>query len=802
METPTKEYLEEVSAMNIPEINEINEINGKQLDIIATNVNRTIQDLNLICHEIGYSNVDISLKKSEIFQVLEETIQNFTGNLEREKESIINECEWLRQQIRIILSMVNDTNGTKLSEMNRGIVFQDWESYDRGYKLEIEKKLNCLKTRRDDFYEDSPFNISNNHEINLEKTYEKKMNEKTPSLTLLQNKNKLNSIFLDVLKIFIKNFKKFNTLHLKLIEIMESLGEENDINPPRKDSEYHRELIEQFENTIKCLRLSDNTSSFALNDNDNVQFIVSSPKKGKPQPRDISNTSSDIMNDLRDINYNIVRVIRSLNFTKIDHNLIQSINDKISHYEIQLNERTSKMNTIINQCFDIIENLQFNDEQLMNIQKFYSDQEGGYFDLETLKFIQLNPKEFGLNTVHLNFIENFQNLLLKIKQSKEKKWNYYYTNCSKLWEKLNEDNAYIDNFVNCNSNLTDNSIINFKMELNRLMTKRSKNIDKFIIDTKNEINSYWDKLYYTEDQKKAFKHYQFKANFDESFDKEVILNDHETELSNLKEEYNNKKLILEEYEQLNELLKDKEFLMESSKDSSRLLSKNSCKILLNEERIRKKLLKTLPKLISDLKAKVVEYNNHQLSNEGRTFTIHNEDFFEKLLLIENQQVKSRPLRRKSPVKSTKTVQKPNAKPRSVPNRRRIVATLESSPFKETSRLKPLQSPLLPHNMNYSPNTNVPSKLSPKLSPLRYNLSPTISTTSFKSPGSVRSTPEDKENITFDIDLGLTPIKVSDLNWDKTSTPTRSSIARSSIARSSMGDIMSDYQQWREERLRN
>lgn len=798
METPTKEYLDEGLAMNVPEINEINEINGKQLDIIATNVNRTIQDLNVLCHEIGYSNVDISLKKSEIFQVLEETIQNFTGNLEREKESIINECEWLRQQIRIILSMVNDTNGNKLSEMNRGIVFQDWESYDRGYKHEIEKKLNCLKTRRDDFYEDSPFNISNNHEINLEKTYEKKMNEKTPSLTLLQTKNKLNSIFLDVLKIFIKNFKKFNTLHLKLIEIMESLGEDNDIKSPnRQDSEYHRDLIEQFESTIKCLRLSDNTSSFALNDNDNVQFIVSSPKKGH-QPKDINNTSSDIMNDLRDINYNIVRVIRSLNFTKIDHNLIQSINDNIQHYEILLNERTSKMNTIINQCFDIIESLEFNDEQLMNIQKFYSDQEGGYFDIETLKFIQLNPKEFGLNTVHLNFIENFQNLLLKIKQSKEKKWNYYHTNCSKLWEKLNEDKAYIENFISCNGNLTDNSIINFKMELNRLMTKRSKNIDKFIIDTKNEINTYWDKLYYTEDQKRMFKHYQFKDNFDESFDKEVILNDHEIELSNLKDEYDNKKVILEQYEELNELLKDKEFLVESSKDSSRLLSKNSCKILLNEERIRKKLLKTLPKLVSELKDKVIEYNNNQLSNDGKPFTIFNEDFFEKLLLIENQQVKSRPLRRKSPVKLTKTVQKP-IKPKPVTNRRRIVATLESSPFKETSRLKPLQSPLLPHNLNYSPNTNVP-KLSPKLSPLRYNLSPTISTTSFKSPGSIKSPPEDKENITFDIDLGLTPIKVSDLNWDKTSTPTRSSIGGS--IRSSMGDIMSDYQQWREERLRN
>ncbi|OXT09733.1 hypothetical protein B9K03_12130, partial [Rothia sp. Olga] len=37
------------------------------------------------------------------------------------------------------------------------------------------------------------------------------------------------------------------------------------------------------------------------------------------------------------------------------------------------------------------------------------------------------------------------------------------------------------------------------------------------------------------------------------------------------------------------LLKDKEFLAQSSKDSSRLLSRNSHKILLNEERARKRI---------------------------------------------------------------------------------------------------------------------------------------------------------------------------------------------------------------------
>ena len=50
------------------------------------------------------------------------------------------------------------------------------------------------------------------------------------------------------------------------------------------------------------------------------------------------------------------------------------------------------------------------------------------------------------------------------------------------------------------------------------------------------------------------------------------------------------------YEELQELLKDQQFLIESSKDSSRLLSKNSCKILLNEEKLGRESTKLYPNL--------------------------------------------------------------------------------------------------------------------------------------------------------------------------------------------------------------
>ena len=93
------------------------------------------------------------------------------------------------------------------------------------------------------------------------------------------------------------------------------------------------------------------------------------------------------------------------------------------------------------------------------------------------------------------------------------------------------------------------------------------------------------------------------------------------------------------YEELQELLKDQQFLIESSKDSSRLLSKNSCKILLNEEKIRKRINKTLPKLIDNLKKETSQYNNDAIQMGKRTLFINGEDFFEKILFIESEQFK-------------------------------------------------------------------------------------------------------------------------------------------------------------------
>ena len=101
--------------------------------------------MNIIYQEIGYSLLETNNKKSEIFNTIQDTIKNFANNLNREKSNIENECEWLRQQIRIILSMINDPRGDKSLELIcKGLVFNNQQQYEDGYREQILNKITAM----------------------------------------------------------------------------------------------------------------------------------------------------------------------------------------------------------------------------------------------------------------------------------------------------------------------------------------------------------------------------------------------------------------------------------------------------------------------------------------------------------------------------------------------------------------------------------------------------------------------------------------------------------------------------------
>lgn len=87
---------------------------------------------------------------------------------------------------------------------------------------------------------------------------------------------------------------------------------------------------------------------------------------------------------------------------------------------------------------------------------------------------------------------------------------------------------------------------------------------------------------------------------------ELLLETCENELKRLEEKLTLYKPILKLISDFESLQEDQEFLERSSKDSSRLLSRNSHKILLTEEKMRKRITRHFPRVINDLRIKLEE----------------------------------------------------------------------------------------------------------------------------------------------------------------------------------------------------
>ncbi|CUM64993.1 uncharacterized protein PRCAT00002611001 [Priceomyces carsonii] len=640
---------------------------AQEFDLIARKVDSTIQELNRVYKEIGYSSQEIADKKSHIFDAIQGTLVSFSDNLQREKSNIESECEWLRQQIKIILAMINDNNGEKnLSLVNRGILFENSKWFEMGYSNETFAKANNM-SRKDSFYDDSPFNITatgTDNDLSFQNNFGSNVN-RIPEITLAKLKYKLNSIFMDVLKEFVVSFKKLNDLNLIYLDISDTIrplpsSNQNSLMtllPGREEAEYHRQILGQFDIVTRHLKISFNATAFDTEkeESDNYEFIISSPQKPnkeseKRQLGDLDNemrhSTGNAMSYLRDLNYELVRVIRSLKVTKITPETLKSIQREISICEAELIVREELMIEKIKTCLELIEILHLSDDQLVKMQKQYNilkakeDNIDGYIDLETLKFMHINPRHFGLNDAHISVINKFTSVLQSIKDSKQRKLNNYSEKCQDLWKKFHEDPKYTESFIEANNNLTDLSLMNFKMELNRLYIKRSEYIENFITDARVQIEKLWDRMYYSTELRKRFKYFNYDLNDGEA-DKEVILNEHEAELLALKAEFKSKTKIYTLYDLLNDLLKDQVFLRNSSKDSSRLLSKNSCKILLNEEKLRKRIEKNMPKIIDTLKGEIIKDDEKRKMEGQPPLTVYDENFLEKVVKIETESLGSR-----------------------------------------------------------------------------------------------------------------------------------------------------------------
>ncbi|CCF57609.1 hypothetical protein KAFR_0C06170 [Kazachstania africana CBS 2517] len=196
--------------------------------------------------------------------------------------------------------------------------------------------------------------------------------------------------------------------------------------------------------------------------------------------------------------------------------------------------------------------------------------------------------------------------IVKSQRFEEKK--LLLDNCRELWCKLKVPEEYTSFFLNKNNNLSLDVIDNFKIEFQRLQTMKKELIKDLITESWEKINELWDTLQIPNEDRANFigKFKNMKETSQGLQDDENLLEVCEVEIKNLNEQLKIYEPVLNLIKEFQSLQKDKIFLENSSKDSSRLLARNSHKILLKEENTRRRLKRHFPKVIKELKVKLVE----------------------------------------------------------------------------------------------------------------------------------------------------------------------------------------------------
>ncbi|WAR22447.1 PRC1-like protein [Mya arenaria] len=150
-----------------------------------------------------------------------------------------------------------------------------------------------------------------------------------------------------------------------------------------------------------------------------------------------------------------------------------------------------------------------------------------------------------------------------------------------------------------------------QVEVKRCEAQKLANIQKFVDGIRHELETWWNKCYYSAKQRAEFKH------FSDSDYTEYLLTVHEREVATVKEYYENNKGILQLVEQREALFHKMIEFEKRANDPNRFFSDRGGKLLL-EEKERKSLMKQLPKVEQEVKDKILVWEKEH----GRIFSVN------------------------------------------------------------------------------------------------------------------------------------------------------------------------------------
>ncbi|SCU85472.1 LAFA_0D15852g1_1 [Lachancea sp. 'fantastica'] len=334
-------------------------------------------------------------------------------------------------------------------------------------------------------------------------------------------------------------------------------------------------------------------------------------------------------------------LLNTINFNDVSDNIVERISMIISMFEKEFQSRLQKALVMKREVLDLLQRLNLSPEQNLDepTREVFKQ-----LPNETIKNSKekeyLETKQLAVSTSTLERLETILRDYKALETKRRQEKDNLIQKCTQLWEKLKVPQAYIAKFEGCNKDLSNTSVKNYAHEYKRLQDMKKKLIKNLIQDSWTKIQELWSAMHFSLRETAAFQD-MFNTMIDASTtldDDEKVLETCEAEIAALENKLAAYKPLLKLIDEFRSLQNDKWNLERSSRDSSRLLLRNSHRILLEEEKTRKRITRHFPNVIQELIQKLESFEE----DSGRPFIVEGSRFLEIVLQQEEEIISKYP----------------------------------------------------------------------------------------------------------------------------------------------------------------
>uniref|UniRef100_A0A9J8BQ05 Protein regulator of cytokinesis 1b n=1 Tax=Cyprinus carpio carpio TaxID=630221 RepID=A0A9J8BQ05_CYPCA len=256
-----------------------------------------------------------------------------------------------------------------------------------------------------------------------------------------------------------------------------------------------------------------------------------------------------------------------------------------------------------------------------------------------------DEESFCLSKENLDSLKVLLHQLESRKAENERVCGSYREKIHELWERLQipqEEREAISEHMTLSKKRNMEAL---QAEVKRLEELKLKSIQNVTEAIRNEIAVFWDKCFYSTDQRQAFGFFLLSDDFSEE-----LLSLHDAEKVQLKQYYEDHKDLFEGVHKWEESWRLFLELEEKAKDPTRFTNRGGN--LLKEEKQRADLVKGLPKLEKKLKAEIEQWEheqNREFQVNGQKFMQFVTDQWETYRLEKEREKQERQLKKSNPV---------------------------------------------------------------------------------------------------------------------------------------------------------